>query len=458
MGQDSRMTPTEPESPTDIPPRTHTTVAWLGVALNIAYAIYGYYGFAPPPEGMPTDWWHGRTYILDYESMGGFVDDPLTGALLFGIPAALLCVVTFATTRSATARVLSLGATFTALLFAAGGFAAASPWVLFSWRFTAVLAGIGFSVALAFTAPILVDRWLRYSLPVRIAIYLPIFFVVAAAVRGATGTSEKMQFMVSPWPILTTYGLQTLALLVSVVLFAAAVGLASLSSKPFGFASALGLLVAAAIPVGWVAFAGTQLPIDTGLIPGLIAIGIAGLCFVYPGKPGKEDARTLGLRRTYHIGLGALLTFVPIFTGQALARGDYVSNRYVRAPIVIDALQRHIKTEESYPPSLASLVDAGYLDETPRPRIGFRILESLGLADEVKYRYNEYGSSFILEFDASLWTQCSYSGNYYFDEEEEEELEDEDAPAWSCLNKSPALFGDGEPPEPDDDMGDGDEY
>ena len=79
----------------------------------------------------------------------------------------------------------------------------------------------------------------------------------------------------------------------------------------------------------------------------------------------------------------------------------------------------------------------------PKPRVGFQFLELIGLADEVKYRYNEYGSSFILEFDASLWTQCSYSGNYYFDEEEEEEVEEEEEPEWSCLNKSPALFGDG---------------
>ena len=72
------------------------------------------------------------------------------------------------------------------------------------------------------------------------------------------------------------------------------------------------------------------------------------------------------------------------------------------------------------------------------------------------YRYNEYGSSFVLEFDSSLWVQCQFSGHYYFDEEEEDYEDEEDdwepeEPSWSCLDKRPALLG-------DDEAGDGDEY
>lgn len=453
MGHDSRMKPADLDSSTNDAPSIHTPVGWLSVVINLAYAIYGYYGFAPPPDGMPTDWWHGRTYILDYESMGGFVDDPITGALLFAVPAALICAITFATTRSVIARLLSLGLGLTAALFAAGGFAGAGPWVLFSWRFTVILTCIGLFVSAACTAPMLVDRWLRFSLSVRSAIYLPIFFGVMAAVRGATGTSEHMSFMVSPWPIFTTYGLETLALLVAVVFCSVAIGLVSLSSGRLGVVGVAGLLAAVAIPICWIAYAGTELPIETGIIPSLIGIAIIGICAVFPGAGAREQVL---LGRGYRIGLGAALTFVPIFAGQALAVGDYTTNRNIRAPKVIEALQSHIEAEESYPETLAALVEAGYLDETPTPRIGFGVLEHLGLADEVKYRYNEYGSSFILEFDASLWTQCAFSGNYYFDEEEE--YDDEEEPEWSCLNKSPNLFGSEDSGEEEQDYEDDEDY
>ena len=448
MGHDPRMGPAQQNSSTTDSRPVHTPVGWLSVALNFAFSAYGYYGFAPPPDGMPTDWWHGRTYILDYETMGGFVDDPVSGALLFGIPAVLLFITTVLTTRSAIARTLSLGFGLTAVLFALGGFAGAGPWVLFSWRFTVVMTSIGCAVAAACMAPLLVERWLRFSSPARIAIYFPIFFGLMAAVRGATGTSEHMAFMVSPWPIFTTYGLVTLALLVSVVLFAVATGLVSLASGKMNGAAGAGMLTAFAIPIGWIAYAGTELPIETGLIPALVAMALIGISVSRPGAGSREDNL---LQRGYKVGLGAALTFVPIFAGQALATGDYASNRNVRAPQVIEALQNHIKVEEFYPETLNGLVETGYLDEMPKPRVGFQFLELIGLADEVKYRYNEYGSSFILEFDASLWTQCSYSGNYYFDEEEEEEFEEEEEPEWSCLNKSPALFGGGDAEGEDED-------
>ena len=80
--------------------------------------------------------------------------------------------------------------------------------------------------------------------------------------------------------------------------------------------------------------------------------------------------------------------------------------------------------------------------------IGFGVLETLGIVEPAAYRYNEYGSSFVLEFDSSLWVQCQYSGHYYFDEEEDYEDEEDDwqpeEPTWSCLDKRPALLGEDE--------------
>lgn len=434
--------------------RTHTPLGWLTLLANFGYSVYGYYGFAPPPEGMPTDWWHGRTYILDFESMGAYVDDPILGALLYGLPAVVICLATFLTTRSTITRMLSLSFTLTSVLFALVGFAAAPLWVLFSWRFTAVFALMGLSLAAALLAPLLVKSWLRLPWATRFLIYFPIFFGAMAAVRGATGTSEHMTFMMSPWPIFTTLGLATGVLAVSSFLFSTALGVISLSRGTLDIAAAAGLSIAVSIPSIWVALGISELPLQSVLVSSSIAAVLIAVCSIHRGS---GDRRTRLLTRGFHVGLAAVLVSVPIFSGHSLAAGDYSVNRYVRAPEVIEALQQHIKSEEFYPDTLEGLVEAGYFERTPKPRIGFDFLEHIGLADEVKYRYNEYGSSFILEFDSSYWVQCSYSGNYYFDDEEfeDEEFQGEESD-WSCLDKSPTLIGES-PDDPEDEYDDEDQ-
>ncbi|MCH8250953.1 MAG: hypothetical protein IID36_00720 [Planctomycetes bacterium] len=209
------MTPTAEHEPTREALKTRGLWGWLSVVVNFGYTVFGYYGFAPPPGGMPTDWWHGRTYILDFESMGGYVDNPLMGAFLFALPAIGVCLATFLSSRSAIARMLSLSLALTSTLFAVAGYAAASPWELFSWRFTAVLALTGLSLAAAVVAPLLVASWLRLSSRARCIVYLPIFFCTMAAVRGATGTSEHLMFMISPWPLFTTLCLDNCVLVVA---------------------------------------------------------------------------------------------------------------------------------------------------------------------------------------------------------------------------------------------------
>lgn len=421
-------------------PRNHSPLGWLSVLINAAYAVYGYYGFAPPPGGMPTDWWHGRTFILDFESMGGYVDNPLMGAIVYALPAAVVCAITFYSMRSVIGRLASLWCLLASFLYAASGFAASAPWVLFSWRFTAALELIALSLAATLMSGLLVKSWLRYGAAARALIYLPIFIAIIAAVRGATGTSEQMAFMVSPWPIFTTYGLETGASLVAVFIISIALGLLTLSRGTIDLAAVAGLAIAIACPAIWIGLGESEITFDviSPLFLCALAAALIGACSVVRSDGKRRQALVM---RGFHLGLGGVLGFVPIYSGHALAAGDYSYNRFVQAPQVIEALQSHIKKEEFYPEKLADLVEAGYLDEAPKPRTGFALLETLGLADEVKYRYNEYGSSFILEFDARFWVQCAYSGNYYFDEEEDgEEYEDEE-PTWSCLDKSPLLTG-----------------
>ncbi len=429
------------------PPATaaiHTPVGWLVVLLNIAYVVYGYYGFAPPPDGMPTDWWHGRTFILDWESMGGYVDAPITGAAVWSIPSLVLAIVSFATTRSAVARCISLYCAIASFLCAAAGFAAGTAWMLFSWQFTAVLDAVAFSLAATLTSALLVGSWLKLGTALRCAIYLPFFLVVMAAVRGATGTSESGSFGVSPWPVFTTFALDNAVFVLCGLLFATAIGMLALSRARFDGVSAVGLLLAASLPVclASMRFPGLDLAIEVALAATALAMSALAAFVLVERSEGGATGR--GLR----IGLGAALVFLPIVSGSALARGDFSANRYVLSPRVIDALQAHIKAEEFYPEKLEDLLTTGYLETSPHPRIGFGLLETFGIAEPAAYRYNEYGSSFILEFDSSLWVQCQFSGNYYFDDEEEEYDEEEDwepeTPEWSCLDKRPALWTDEE--------------
>ncbi|MCP5039947.1 MAG: hypothetical protein GY944_02885 [bacterium] len=423
--------------------RVHTLLGWLTVAANLAFTGWSYYGYAPPPEGMPTDWWHGRTFILDWESMGAYVDAPLTGAALWTIPAAVICIATFFTTRSAIARLLSLTCAITCFFYAAAGFAAGTVWMLFSWRLTAVMELTALALAATSTSALLAERWLKLGWGPRLFVYVPLFFIIMAAVRGATGTNEALSFGVSPWPILTTFGLDNVVFVLCGLLFATAIGVLALSRDRLDQVARAGLVIAVVLPGLWIQL---RLP---GLHPWtLFAVTLAVVVMVGAASFFRASDSEGGLvGRGFRIALGAALVFVPILSGSALAKGDFAVNRYVLSPVVIEALQAHIKAEEFYPEKLEDLVEGGYVDEAPKPHVGFDVLEQLGLADPVAYRYNEYGSSFVLEFDSSLWVQCQYSGNYYFDDEEEEVYEDdedweEEESEWSCLDKRPALMGD----------------
>jgi hypothetical protein len=443
-----------------------SALGWLSVLANLGYTVFGYYGFAPPPGGMPTDWWHGRTYILDFESMGGYVDAPFTGAILFLLPTAVLCLTTLLTSNSAVTRMLAVSLTLISGLFALAGFGAGGQWEVFDWRFTGVLVLSGLSLAAAATAPLLVRSWMRLSLAMRFIVYFPIFFCAMAAVRGATGTSEHTMFMMSPWPMFTTMGLDNFVIVVAGFLLSVAAGVLLLARAKFDALSVVGIAAAVYLPSllverAWSTVGMPEFAIGIVVPSVLITASLIAACSM---NRLSGDRRETLLNRGFHLGLAATLVFVPVFSGHALAAGDYSVNRFVRAPMVIDALQRHIKQEEFYPETLDELVEAGYLKGSTKPRIGFDILEHLGLADEVNYRYSEYGSSFILEFDSTFWVQCAYSGNYYFDDEEEldeEEREDaelaEDLPEWTCLHKSPALFNRYDEPEYDDEYYDDEE-
>jgi hypothetical protein len=432
----------------------HTPLGWILVISSLCYATFSYYGLGPPPGGLPTDWWHPRTFMLDWPVVGGWVDRPALGAVVLSLPAILLAVGVFFTTRSAVARAISLSYVFVVLFFGLAGFGAAGAWEFLSWRFTALMELSGLAIGFAIASPLLVRSWLRLPRSLQLVLYLPLFFVLMAAVRGATGTSEHLPFLISPWPTFTAFGLQTGVFVIVGFLFSVSLGVLSLSNGLAGRPLAmLGLLIALALPALWMYFG--VVPLGMGAFLAVVAVSAMAIGLAQIGLDGGDRRERLQ-HRGLHLGLGAALTFLPIFAGGSLATADYALNRHIRAPKVIAALQRHMEQESNYPEHLDQLLEGSYIDEEPVPRIGFAFLSDLGLADEVNYRYNEYGSSYVIEFDSTLWIQCAYSGQYIFPEERDdysaEELAEMEAESgWSCLAKQPNLFGDDTATEEDPD-------
>jgi hypothetical protein len=134
--------------------------------------------------------------------------------------------------------------------------------------------------------------------------------------------------------------------------------------------------------------------------------------------------------RARALALGALLVGAPLLAGQALARIDYHVTRERRARAIIDALARHAEREALYPDSLAGLVRAGDLAAVPAPAIGF------GFLGASAFRYQSFGSSYLLEFAAPRWVECAFTPPYTDGPADEAPLGE----SWSCPSQPPELW------------------
>ena len=95
--------------------------------------------------------------------------------------------------------------------------------------------------------------------------------------------------------------------------------------------------------------------------------------------------------------------------------------REIRARQILDALALYIARETVYPDTLAELVKTGDIESIPEPAIGF------GFLYDAHYRYQNFGTSFILEFPAPRWVECAYTPPFS-DEEDEAEPADAGSP------------------------------
>jgi hypothetical protein len=418
-------------------------------------------------------WWAPRGFLpglLAETPVAPVVNETLLGLGFFALPSLLLAAAIFWSTRSALARALAATSLAAVLLFAFYGIASTPRliWGLFHWRGSLTMSAIALTLGCAAAAPWLATSWLRRSWLLRVILYLPLFFLVVALVRNATGTDPALRFSVSPWPAIPVFGLELGAAGLAVQFAGIAIGLAALararrsSGMPAIATTAAGIALGIAFPAVSMAIGETAglLPfrVDAARLASAALVCLMGIAALASLGSGFRD-EVLG-RRARAVGVAALLLGAPLVMGQVWARADYRATRDERAGPLIEALAAYYEREQLYPESLEQLVDDRLLEAIPEPQIGFAFLGS------APFTYQSFGVGYVLEFSAPRWVQCAYSppweeedvgdttfawpgeeggkpdvaagdeGEVFGDEEEGEASEG----GWTCPSKSPELW------------------
>jgi len=400
--------------------RSRLPLGALLVLALVGWAFAIHHGIGPTPTTGARAWWQPRGFLTNWlqaTSLGLWIDSPRSGLVAFSLPAALLLVGVFAITRSALARTIGVAALLATVLFLFYGMGETRPviWGFFGWRGSAVMLGFAVVTAAALCAPLLAGAWLKQAWPLRVAAYLPVVAVVVWVQRDVTGTDPRLPFAISPWPVVSFFGIEIGAALIAGMLACLALlltGLGPLRSRPL--LAVVFVLAGLAIPLLWV-----RLRLGTGMALLLVALGLASTAILasLAGRSPDPLRRRVGLGQAARsTAVGALLVALPILVGDLAVAHDYTVTRSDNAQQIIDALARYFQREHSYPESLKELVDAKDLGEIPRPQIGF------GGGHEA-FTYQNFGSSYILEFSAQRWMQCAYNPPW-----SDETAGEEDAP------------------------------
>jgi len=412
-------------------PRNLRAAAGGGLlVLLAAYTAFVYYGVGPAPGG-EMSWWQPRGFLHGWTPVARFDGRPAGGVAVLVLPALAGAAGVWALWRASLARTAALAGVAATAIFAYYGLSDRGPaiWSFFGWRGSAVMLTTALVVAAAAAAPWLAASWLRLGWALRATVYLPVAFAVVATLRGVTGTNPSLAFAVSPWPAVVLFALEGGAAAVAGVLACVALALAGgrLREQSPGLAAG-GFGAAVVVPTGWVA-----LDLGGGLELLAASIGVAALAL--RAATTATRSLTLGLRSPAgYAGVGALLVAAPLLVGKAWSRWDYAVSRDGRAAEIIAALETYAEEEGGYPERLPELVEAGYLERVPEPRVGFAFF------DRPPFTYQNFGTDYLLEFAAPGWTQCAYSPPWEEEIEESEATGESLAASWTCPSEPPELW------------------
>lgn len=371
----------------------------LVLAALAGYTALVYYGLGPPPTELTPPWWQPRGFLIGSPLVAPLGENAALAIAALWLPALALAAVAFAAIRSAAARTLALTLALACGLFLFYGLRWPGPqiWSFFRWRGSAVMLGIALVTAGAAAAPLLAASWLRLRGAARAATYVPVLAGTALLESHVTGTDPSLAFAISPWPVVTVFGLDLVATRVAGVLACAALALAAWRWRPrrpsltlVGVAAALAIAVAAV----------RLQPARLALLGG--ALGVAALALALASAAAGGLSR--GVRSAPGIAaIAGVLLALPLVAGQVWTSLDYRATRDERAQRIIDALASFYEREGAYPEDLRELVAARDLAAIPSPRIGLRALSGQD------FIYQNFGTDYLLEFSAPGWTQCAYS-------------------------------------------------
>ena len=405
-----------------------------------ALAVFYYYLFGPAPspaELGELPWWRPRGWATRWPALSGLRDlargtgtARVVPVLLASLPPLLLTFGSFRVFKNRPLRVLLLATCLTLCAFAYYGYLALGIWEFFGWRWPALTASMALLLACMALLPSLVEASRSLSTAMRAGAALGAVAIVYLLSTEITGTNPQLFANISPWPVLTLFGLlffgYAFALLHASA--GASVWFQGRLSGTAGRAAAIASAAVLAVLLSWLVF---QDPWPN------LSLGLAAIAVLYAWRSGRgrepEAARSHAVAQF----AAAALIATGIWFGDWRASTTQAEIRNEKAQQIISALEEYKRMHDIYPDRLEELVPA-QLASLPAPRIG--IFEH----DHEVFIFSNYGDSYALEFASTLWDQCQYSPPYVYEEEEEDEEEEPEEDSlggsWSCGSAPPKLW------------------
>ncbi len=416
-----------------------------------------YYAFGPaatPSEAaMGLPWWQPRGWAKTSPGLSAFLELARTPDQLLWIPIAIFCTpiaalmsVGYALFRSTVSRSLLLALALTTSVLVAWGFIAdGAVWRFFGWRFPVTATCLSVMVSLWVYAPSLLGKLLAPSRRFAALILLLCFVSIFLLSTEITGTNVELPLNLSPWPVLTVFGLLFFGFALSAIHLAGGIGIMLWSMTRNHSGIAFGVLSSLFLGIGFAYLFFEEPAAGLTLAAGVLCAVITGITI---GRSfNHQRATELALHR---IAAGILLAaMIAVSNSAALAYQSKARNQ--TAEDVIAALGAFQADDGGYPGELEELVPH-YLAQIPHARMGL-------LLNGDEFIYSNFGDSFALEFASVQWVQCSYSPPYIDDDAdedwEEEAVDDLNADAdefnnelepptlsgsWNCATAPPDLW------------------
>ncbi|MCP4003558.1 MAG: hypothetical protein GY725_05130 [bacterium] len=389
---------------------------WIALVGLVIFYHY-FFGAGPTASQMFSDleWWRPKGWALRWLPAKALADMARQGfpaaalpIAVFTAPLLVLLAIGFGLFRNALARAGLFSLVLVMCVFVFYGYTAESVWRFFEWRFPAVVLVFSGIVAGAVFAPSLAHSALRRGALAFIAIAVLTFATIFVLMTEITGTNPAIAFNVSPWPIVSLFGLLLVGYWLSALHASAGAGV-WLGKRLGGGAGFAAGAVCSAIAAFVLAFPIFQLS-AARIGVGLAALAYAG-AVAWLGPSDRNEASRAGLLR---MAVG-LFVFVAISLSNSAASSFQVQARDTTALRLLVALEEFKAAEQTYPDDIAELVPE-FLDGVPRPRIGL-------LADDDGFTYTSFGDSYALEFASVLWVQCQYSPPFEYDADDLDEAE-----------------------------------